>query len=270
MIPIIKVVLRHVFLTTGGTLTGALTLQYSIRTGGTGNSDDNTFFGKNALISRINGHSNTGFGTSVLSSLTTGTYNSVYGRNAGASITTGQYNTYLGHGTGSGITTGSFNTIIGSQVASLSASTSNNVIIADGQGNQRIRVDAAGNAGFGITTPAYKVDISGTLRASGDVNFSTYTNGILKVDGTGNVSVDNNTYAAVTRFNNVTITDSSSFTHALGTQRIDVAFFEAGLKEITVIDWYPDSSNTIKVYLPYRDKTTKYKFTGDVFITKRY
>lgn len=258
------------FLTTGGTLTGALILQWSIRTGGTGNSDDNTFFGKNALISRTSGNYNTGFGASVLSSVTTGAYNSVYGRNAGASITTGQYNTFIGQGTGSGITTGSYNTIIGSQISSLSSSTSNNIVIADGQGNQRIRIDATGNAGFGTTTPSYKVDVSGTLRASGAVNLANYTNGLLKVDGSGNVSTDNNSYAPVTKFNNVTITDSSSFTHSLGTQRISVAFFEAGYKEITILDWYPDTTNTIKVYLPYRDKPTKYKFVGDVFITKRY
>lgn len=165
---------------------------------------------------------------------------------------------------------------------------------------QRMRLTTTGLK-IGTGSASYMLDISGDLgyqgliyvgNSSRGVSMSSGSNGqFLKrntvTDGYGlplavnqwsNVGISDitdlastlNTYAAVSRFNNVTITDSSSFTHALGTQRIDVAFFEAGLREITVIDWYPDTSNTIKVYLPYRDKTTKYKFTGDVFITKRY
>lgn len=165
---------------------------------------------------------------------------------------------------------------------------------------QQMRLTNAGLK-IGSGSAAYKLDLTGDFgyqgliyvgNSSRGVSMSSGSNGqFLKrntvTDGYGlplavnqwsNVGISDitdlastlSTYAAVSRFNNVTITDSSSFTHGLGTQRIDVAFFEAGLKEITVIDWYPDSSNTIKVYLPYRDKTTKYKFTGDVFITKRY
>jgi len=44
--------------------------------------------------------------------------------------------------------TGSANTIIGANVTGLASNLSNNIIIADGDGNQRINVTATGNVGI--------------------------------------------------------------------------------------------------------------------------
>jgi len=152
---------------TGGTMTGALNLVNSVRVGGTGANDDNTYLGKNALISRTGGTSNTVIGASAGASITSGTNNTFIGRNAGGSVTTGSHNTFIGNGLGSAITTGHYNVIIGSQVTGLSASLSNNIIIADGQGNRRINVSSTGMVGFGLTNPAYRVDISGDVNITG-------------------------------------------------------------------------------------------------------
>jgi hypothetical protein len=68
-----------------------------------------------------------------------GNNNVALGDRAGLDITTGNTNTILGANTGRGITTGTSNTIVGSQVTGLSSGLSNNIILADGDGNIRAR-----------------------------------------------------------------------------------------------------------------------------------
>lgn len=67
---------------------------------------------------------------------------------------------------GDGITTGHSNTIIGGWVNGLPANMSNNIIIADGDGNRRINVDATGKVGIGTTTPLFNLDVTGSIRAT--------------------------------------------------------------------------------------------------------
>ncbi len=78
-------------------------------------------------------------------------YSILIGRLAGYQITTGGGNVCIGHQTGAGLTTGANNTIVGSMVTGLPAAMSNNVVIADGNGNRRFNADAAGN--IGLNTP---------------------------------------------------------------------------------------------------------------------
>lgn len=137
----------------GGTLTGILTLSNSVRVGGTGSTDNNTFLGKNTLISRTSGTGNTAIGQASLSSSTSGSNNTVVGSNSGASLTTGQGNTIIGNGLASAITTGSYNTVIGAgSITGLTSGSSNNVIIADGQGNRRLNIFSDGNTMIGSNT----------------------------------------------------------------------------------------------------------------------
>jgi hypothetical protein len=75
------------------------------------------------------------------------------GYRAGHDVTEGTTNTLLGYNTGRGITTGDKNTIVGANVTGLAADLSNNIILADGDGNQRIRVNSSGNVGIGTTSP---------------------------------------------------------------------------------------------------------------------
>ncbi len=84
----------------------------------------------------------------------------------------GKFNTLIGANiTGSanllGIAPAGYNTILGANVT-LPTSESYNVILADGQGNIRYRVDQSGNTGIGIglNTPTAKLEVGGSLKAS--------------------------------------------------------------------------------------------------------
>ncbi|QPH39335.1 beta strand repeat-containing protein [Pedobacter endophyticus] len=144
----------------------------------------NTGLGVSSMFSNSSGSSNTGIGANVLLSNTTGSFNvaigerslafnqtGAYNTSIGAytgqnsttsgTYSTGSYNTYLGYGTGDGIITGGKNTILGANVSGLPAALSNNIILADGDGNQRIRISDNGNTGIGILTPQSRLDING-------------------------------------------------------------------------------------------------------------
>ena len=117
----------------------------------------NTAVGSQALNVNTTGNSNTAIGMGALSFNTTGFFNTAIGRNAllNLNITAGDgsgANTAIGYNTGLGITTGVNNTIIGANVTGLAATLSNNIIIADGAGNQRINVGSTGSVGIGTTT----------------------------------------------------------------------------------------------------------------------
>lgn len=109
----------------------------------------NTAVGKNSL-STVSGSDNTGLGWQ-----------------SGTTITTGTDNTMIGYNTGAGVTTGNYNTIIGASVSGLSSSLSNNIILADGAGNQRINVDSSGNV------------LVGTLAGSGTRCVQASSTGVL-------------------------------------------------------------------------------------------
>ncbi len=95
----------------------------------------------------------------------TGSYNTAIGSSSLYDNTTGSNNTAIGYNTARGITTGVANTILGANVTGLAASLSNNIIIADGDGNQRINVTASGYVGIGTTTPIGILDlVSGSGR----------------------------------------------------------------------------------------------------------
>ncbi len=186
--------------------------------------DMNTGFGYYALYNLTRGGSNTALGNAALYNLTTGSYNAGYGsdvfptlttgsnntgsgggagRNlstgsdntmiglyAGNGITTGSNNIFLGSNNttniniGTGITTGSNNTIIGSGIRNLSSTLSNNIVLADGQGN--IRAQHNGTTGWTLGTIASGT-WSGTVIGSNFGGAGT-VNGLLKANGSGLVS----------------------------------------------------------------------------------
>lgn len=132
--------------------------------------DHNTALGSNAMLggtTAITGGLNTAVGYQAMSKLTSGTQNTVLGSApeaiANNRITTGSDNTFVGYNTGVGITTGGKNTIVGAKVAGLPAALNNNIILADGDGNQRIRVLDNGNTGIGETAPSAKLEVNGNV-----------------------------------------------------------------------------------------------------------
>lgn len=105
----------------------------------------NAAFGLQALVTNTTGYKNSAVGVNALNANTSGYHNSAVGWNVLLNVTEGHDNTAIGYNTGLGITTGDYNTIIGANVTGLASDLSNTVIIADGQGNQRMYIDSSGN-----------------------------------------------------------------------------------------------------------------------------
>ena len=122
---------------------------YALKDGGIAARDGCTAIGEQAL------------------QITTGSYNTAIGIKAGYDINTGgtltgSYNSYLGAYAGQGNISGSYNTFIGYN--SSLGSVNNYVVIADGQGHNRIVSDNNGNVGIGTNTPAVPLDVIGSAQ----------------------------------------------------------------------------------------------------------
>jgi len=119
------------------------------------NGSGNVGVGKQALNSNT-GTQNTAVGKDALNRNTTSSYNTAVGLNAGY-YATGEKNTFIGHDAGSASSfTGSGNTIIGryngNQGGLTITSSSNNIVLSDGDGNPRVRVTPAGGVQVGVAT----------------------------------------------------------------------------------------------------------------------
>jgi hypothetical protein len=123
----------------------------------------NTAIGNQALKSNTTASNNTADGYKAGYSGTTASENVIIGTNAGYSLTTGVNNTFVGgadpaaaYGAGGAITTGSKNTIIGRYDGNQGGldirTSSNNIVLSDGDGNPRGIFDSSGNFLVGTTT----------------------------------------------------------------------------------------------------------------------
>lgn len=149
----------------------------------------NIAIGKGALFYGSSAESNIAIGTEALNTNLTGVANIAIGSDAlrtnkatnfNIAIGSGTlnemgfngevlngYNVAIGFATGGGLKTGVKNTIIGSQVQGLPPGLSNNIILADGDGNIRINAIGNGNVGIGTTAPGAKLEVAGVIRADG-------------------------------------------------------------------------------------------------------
>lgn len=163
---------------------------------------------------------------------------------------------------------------------------------------QQMRLTTTGLK-LGTGSAAYKLDLTGDFGYQGLIYVGNTSRGISMSSGSNGQFLKKNTVTdgyglplAVNQwasigisdvsdlsttlnqkisFVNISITnmsDSSTVTHNLNTTKLNVDFY-IGDKPNSQIAWYPDTNNTIKVYLPVRDKPTQKKFTGDVLIAKR-
>ena len=110
----------------------------------------NTAFGNSALLNNTVGNFNAAFGFGSLTSNTTGLNNLGFGSSSLGNVTTGSNNVALGFQSGTGIITNNGNVVIGGYTTSVI--TDNNIYLADGVGNLRVRIPSSGNMLIGTTT----------------------------------------------------------------------------------------------------------------------
>ena len=154
-------------------------------------ASNNTALGHDALLLNSTSTGLTAVGYQVLRN-STGNNNTAIGFQAGLNITTGSENTIIGEGTGLGITTGSKNTIVGANITGLSSSLSNNIILADGDGNIRFQVDDTGSTslkGNKLTNFVPTINSGGALTIT-SANQDQYCGTVYQVTGAVNISVD--------------------------------------------------------------------------------
>ena len=139
---------------------------------------------------------NIAIGDQVLYSLSGG-----QGRNIGIGelsyydTTSGQYNIGLGIQAGQKITTGNYNVILGGydgQTGLDIRTLSNNVVIADGQGNIRQYINSSGNVGIKTTVITEALTVAGIVSATsfyGTLNAGQLTGSLPAINGSALIGV---------------------------------------------------------------------------------
>ncbi len=131
-------------------------------------ASSNTAVGYQAGYSNTTGGRLTAFGYQAGYNCTaTGTIqNAFFGNEAGHGNTSGTNNTYIGGSSATQMTTGSFNTIIGAYNGNQGGldirTSSNNIVLSDGDGNPRMNVDSSGN--IRLANTAMLIDNSGNTQ----------------------------------------------------------------------------------------------------------
>ena len=208
--------------------TGDATI-YGVRVGrGAGAISNNTAVGAAALNANTTGSTNAAFGFQAAGLNQTGSsntmvgaqagYNSIgtgntyVGRQAGFSNntagntfntfvgyfsgynTTGASNTFLGEESGQAITSGARNTIIGrfnGNQGGLDIRTSSNyIVLSDGDGNPRVVANAVGDVGIGTTSPVRRLHVADLgagqgIRVSGPTTDNNWAGGIEMYSNNG-------------------------------------------------------------------------------------
>lgn len=225
--------------TSAQTFSGSKTFNSNITVSGTtlGNkvNSGNILFGAGALNVFSSGAGNTAIGSVTLASMTTGSYNIAIGQGAiqngvnpvynialgwnalvpsngqknigigcfaGQNVSSGESNILIGYAAGGSITTGSYNTLIGNAGLFASTNTSNNVALADGQGNIRFWDDNINTKLprlAGIGTRMVVAGVNGELSTQSipsggsSINFSDEEIPSGTIDGINNIFVFANT-----------------------------------------------------------------------------
>ena len=126
-------------------------------------AENNTAVGAMSLNANTTGDRNTAVGTEAADAITTAVAGTFVGYQAGSAVTTGGSNTFVGADSGELVTTGANNTIIGRYNGNQGGldirTVSNNIVLSDGDGNPRMRIDGNGDTVIGGVSAG---DLSGT------------------------------------------------------------------------------------------------------------
>lgn len=239
-----------------------------IRVGrGAGNIATNATVGANSLIANTTGSNNTAVGESSLRTSTTGSNNTAFGVNSLYSTTTGTNNSAFGYNAGNAITTGTKNSVLGSYSGNQGGldirTTSNNIVLSDGDGNPRLHINPTGKIAIGEwnATPisaAYGGTGSTTIQGSMNVLAGAATNGYyLRGNGT-------NVIMSAIPAGDIPALDASKIT----TGTIDPARLPSyvdDVLEFANLAAFPATGETGKIYVAI-DTNKTYRWSGSSYV----
>ena len=152
----------------------------------------NTAVGYECMEAVTTGTRNTGLGMQTGHDLTTGGYNTYLGNFAGEYSTTGSYNTCVGDASGSSFTTGSSNTFIGQQAGNAVSTGAKNTVLGRYNGNQNhldIRTDT-NNIVLSDGDGNNRLHCTGSVWYAGNLTSNKYWPVVGNVSGANGCSLD--------------------------------------------------------------------------------
>jgi len=158
-------------------------------------ASNNTAVGFSALTSNTTASSSTALGYAA-GYYSTGERNTFIGEGCGFNVTTGTRNTFIGQDSGVNVTTGTKNTILGRYNGNQGGldirTSSNNIVLSDGDGNPRFVINSSASAGFNVVPPTTTTFQQVFYSATGAVsslnnlhitNNAVYNNGWKRISG---------------------------------------------------------------------------------------
>ena len=150
--------------------------------------------GENIKIGDITGGSgaaNVAIGDQALSLNNSGAgHNIAIGQLAQYAVNSGQYNTTIGDRAGQNLTSGSYNVLLGAYSGNQNGldlrTSSNNVVLSDGEGNIRQFINSSGNVGIKTTIITEALTVAGVVSATsfyGTLPASQLTGALPSLDG---------------------------------------------------------------------------------------
>jgi hypothetical protein len=173
-------------------------------------------------------------------------HNIAIGQLAYYAVTSGQYNVGVGDRAGQNITTGSYNVILGSyngQTGLDIRTSSNNIVLSDGEGNIRQYINSSGNVGIKTTIITEALTVAGVVSATsfyGTVPASQLTGALPALDGSALTGVTAVGSGVEIRGNGTPVGVAATFDFSSGTNLV----FSSGIATITASVAGIDTSNT--------------------------
>lgn len=273
---------------------------------------DNTLMGYGAGDGVTTGNNNCVLGADALSAVAGGSHNVAIGRAAMGSTggnvtgcvavgldtlegTTGNYNTGVGYRAGNALTSGAKNTIIGAYTGNMGGldirSSSNNIILSDGDGNIRLYTDTSGSTLLGYTSKS----ASETFGSRGDrvqislassnygkyetVFHSVFTGGqakYIRINMHANIQAGMRIHASGD-YSNVDANGSFEKAYTVAANAVSTSLFGGGTASSTVVDIGSTSTklsmgnltkpNNTTIYIPVENLNATYTITFCFVIT---
>jgi hypothetical protein len=195
-----------------------------------------------------NGAANIAIGDQALGTNNAGAgHNIALGQLAQYGVTSGQYNTTIGDRAGQNLTSGSYNVLLGAYSGNQNGldlrTSSNNIVLSDGEGNIRQYINSSGDVGIKTTIITEALTVAGVVSATsfyGTVPASQLTGALPALDGSALTGVTAVGSGVEIRGNGTPVGVAATFDFSSGTNLV----FSSGIATITASVAGIDTSNT--------------------------